>query len=284
MKGSLGILLFVLLLGAAGCASLPPGAKPDPRDRFERTNRAIYKFNLAVDHAVLRPTARTYVKVIPQGARTSITNFMTNLTYTTTILNDFLQGQWRTGASDTTRLVVNTLFGLGGLFDVATPSGLDRHDADFGQTLGRWGVHSGPYVMLPFLGPSTVRDSFGLLADEYTTPRAYISDPWVRWPIFTVDLVDHRAHLLDLDKYIDQSFDPYAFVRNAWLQRREYQVHPDQTETPDELLQDPGAEDLPPTDTPPDKKPPANAPRTQAPPANSPRADAPPSGDAPTTP
>lgn len=284
MKGSLGILLFALLLGAAGCASLPPGAKPDPRDRFERTNRAIYKFNLAVDHAVLRPTARTYVKVVPQGARTSITNFMTNLTYTTTILNDFLQGQWRTGASDTARLVVNTLFGLGGLFDVATPSGLDRHDADFGQTLGRWGVHSGPYVMLPFLGPSTVRDSFGLLADEYTTPRAYISDPWVRWPIFTVDLVDHRAHLLDLDKYIDQSFDPYAFVRNAWLQRRAYQVHPDQTETPDELLQDPGAEDLPPTDTPPDKKPPANAPRTQAPPANPPRADAPPSGDAPTTP
>jgi len=269
MDRSLRVLLFALLLGAAGCASLPPGAKPDPRDRFERTNRAIYKFNLAVDHAVLRPTARTYVRVVPQGARTSITNFLTNLTYTTTIINDFLQGHFKDGSSDTARLVVNTLFGLGGLFDVATPSGLDRHDADFGQTLGRWGVHSGPYVMLPFLGPSTVRDSFGLLVDEYTTPRAYISEWYIRWPIFTVDLVDHRAHLLDLDRYIDQSFDPYAFVRNAWLQRREYQVHPDKAESPEDLLQDPGAEDLPPGDAPPAKSPPANAP---------------PSGDAPTTP
>jgi phospholipid-binding lipoprotein MlaA len=271
------MLVFVLLC-AAGCASLPPGAKPDPRDRFERTNRAIYKFNVAVDHAVLRPTARTYVKVIPQGARNSITNFMSNLTYTTTILNDFLQGHWRNGASDTARLVVNTLFGLGGLFDVATPSGLDRHDADFGQTLGIWGVHSGPYVMLPFLGPSTVRDSFGLLADEYTTPRAYISEAWIRWPIFGIDLVDHRAHLLDLDKYIDQSFDPYAFVRNTWLQRREFQIHPDKAESPEDLLQGDGGEDLPPADAPPAVTPP------RSPPANSVPADAPASGDAPTRP
>lgn len=221
--------IALLLLAAAGCASLPPGAKPDPRDRFERTNRAIYKFNVAVDHAVLRPTARTYVRVVPQGARTAVTNFMTNITYSTTILNDFLQGHWKDGGSDTVRLVINTLFGLGGLFDVATPSGLDRHDADFGQTLGKWGIHSGPYVMLPLLGPSTVRDSLGLLVDEYTTPRAYIQDPYVRWPMFTVDLIDHRAHLLDLDKYIDQAFDPYAFLRNSWLQRREYKVHGDQS-------------------------------------------------------
>ncbi|HEY3809525.1 MAG TPA: VacJ family lipoprotein [Steroidobacteraceae bacterium] len=293
MNRSPRTLLVVALLAAAGCASLPPGAKPDPRDQFERTNRAIYKFNVAVDHAVLRPTARAYVKVVPQGARNSITNFMTNLTYTTTILNDFLQGQWRNGASDTARLVMNTLFGLGGLFDVATPSGLDRHDADFGQTLGRWGVHSGPYVMLPFLGPSTVRDSFGLLADEYTTPRAYITDPWIRWPLFTVDLVDHRAHLLDLDKYIDQSFDPYAFVRNTWLQRREYQIHPDKAESPEELLQGQGDEDLPPSDAPdnnaaPDKGPAGKAPADKAPAGQAPRAhsaspDAAPSGDAPTT-
>jgi phospholipid-binding lipoprotein MlaA len=230
------LLLGAMLLGAAGCASLPAGAKPDPRDRFERVNRSIYAFNVKVDHGVLRPTARAYVKVVPRGARTAITNFMSNLTYTTTILNDFLQGQWRNGVGDTTRLVVNTLFGLGGLFDVATPSGLDRHSAEFGQTLGKWGVHSGPYVMLPFLGPSTVRDSVGLLADEYTTPRAYITDPWIRWPLFTVDLVDHRANLLSEDKYIDQSYDPYAFLRNVWLQRREYQIHGDQS--PEEQFPD----------------------------------------------
>lgn len=240
------LVLATLLLSVAGCASLPPGAKPDPRDRFERTNRAIYSFNVKVDHAILRPTARTYVRIVPRGARTAVSNFLSNLTYTTTIINDFLQGQFRNGASDTTRLVVNTLFGLGGLFDVATPSGLDRHSADFGQTLGKWGVHSGPYVMLPFLGPSTVRDSVGLLADEYTTPRAYIKDPWVRWPIFTVDLIDHRANLLDLDKYIDQSFDPYAFLRNTWLQRRNYQIHGDQS--PEEQFPDASdaAGDMPP--------------------------------------
>lgn len=235
--------LAVLILAATGCASLPPGAKPDPRDRFERTNRAIFKFNLAVDHAVLRPTARTYVKAVPEGARTAVTNFLTNLTYTSTIINDFLQGHVKDGASDTARLIVNTLFGLGGLFDVATPSGLDRHDADFGQTLGRWGVHSGPYVMLPLLGPSTVRDSVGLLVDEYTEPRAYITDPYVRWPVFTVDLVDHRARLLDLDRYIDSAYDPYAFLRNSWLQRREYKVHGDQSadEIPPDLPDDTSA-------------------------------------------
>jgi len=218
---------MALLMMLAGCATLPPNAKPDPRDSWERMNRSIYAFNVKVDHAVLRPTARTYVKVVPRGARTSINNFMSNLTYTTTIINDVLQGHFKDGGTDTVRLVVNTVFGLGGLFDVATPSGLDRHSADFGQTLGKWGVHSGPYVMLPFLGPSTVRDSVGLLADEYSTPRAYISDPWIRWPIFTVDLIDHRAGLLDEDRYIDQSFDPYAFIRNVWLQRREYQIHGD---------------------------------------------------------
>jgi phospholipid-binding lipoprotein MlaA len=221
---------LLALLTLAGCATLPPGTKPDPRDRFERMNRSIYTFNVKVDHAVLRPTARTYVRIVPQGVRTAISNFMSNLTYTTTILNDFLQGHVRDGASDIGRITINTLFGLAGLFDVATPAGLDRHAADFGQTLGKWGVHSGPYVMLPFLGPSTVRDSIGLLADEYTTPRAYLKDQYVRWGLFTVDLVDHRASLLPEDKYIDQSFDPYAFLRNAWLQRREYQVHGDQSQ------------------------------------------------------
>jgi phospholipid-binding lipoprotein MlaA len=121
---------------------------------------------------------------------------------------------------------------------VATPSGLDRHRADFGQTMGKWGVHSGPYVMLPFLGPSTVRDAIGLLSDEYTTIRAYIVDPYVRWGLFSLDTVDHRAGLLDEDKILDRSYDPYAFIRNVWLQRRDYQIHGDQP--PEEQFPDPG--------------------------------------------
>jgi phospholipid-binding lipoprotein MlaA len=230
--------VLALLLSLTGCATLPSGAKPDPRDRFERLNRSIYIFNVKVDHAVLRPAARAYVKITPRPVRTGVSNFMSNLTYTTTIINDFLQGQWRDGASDTTRIVVNTLFGLGGIFDVATPSGLDRHRADFGQTMGKWGVHSGPYVMLPFLGPSTVRDAIGLLSDEYTTIRAYIVDPYVRWGLFSLDTVDHRAGLLDEDKILDRSYDPYAFIRNVWLQRRDYQIHGDQP--PEEQFPDPG--------------------------------------------
>jgi phospholipid-binding lipoprotein MlaA len=221
--------VLALLLTITGCATLPQGEKPDPRDRFERVNRSIFIFNTKVDHALLRPVARGYVKVTPRAVRTGVSNFMSNLTYTTTIINNLLQGHFRDGLNDTTRLVVNTLFGLGGIFDVATPSGLDRHSADFGQTLGKWGVHSGPYVMLPFLGPSTVRDSFGLLVDEYTTPRAYIINEYARWSLFTVDLVNHRANLLDEDKFIDRSYDPYAFIRNVWLQRREYQIHGDQS-------------------------------------------------------
>jgi phospholipid-binding lipoprotein MlaA len=228
--------LLALLLSVAGCASLPSGAKPDPRDRFERVNRGIYSFNVKIDHAVLRPTARAYVKITPRPVRTGVSNFLSNLTYTTTIINDFLQGQWRHGGSDTARLVVNTVFGIGGIFDVATPSGLDRNYADFGQTMGKWGVHSGPYVMLPFLGPSTVRDAIGLLPDEYTTIRAYIINPYVRWGLFSLDVVDRRAGLLDEDKILDRSYDPYAFLRNVYLQRRDYQIHGDQS--PEEQFPD----------------------------------------------
>jgi phospholipid-binding lipoprotein MlaA len=230
------IPVVALLLSVGGCASVPTGAKPDTRDRFERVNRGIYAFNVKIDHAVLRPTARAYVKITPRPVRTGVSNFLSNLTYTTTIVNDFLQGQWRHGASDTARLVVNSLFGVAGIFDVATPSGLDRNYADFGQTMGKWGVHSGPYVMLPFLGPSTVRDAIGLLPDEYTTIRAYIINPYVRWGLFSLDVVDRRVGLLDEDKILDRSYDPYAFLRNVYLQRRDYQVHGDQS--PEEQFPD----------------------------------------------
>ena len=116
---------------------------------------------------MLRPVARGYVKITPAPVRTSVHNFLDNLAYTKTIINDFLEGKWRDGGTDTARLVINTTIGIGGLFDPASKAGLDRHHTDFGQTLGIWGVHSGPYLMLPILGPSTVRDAIGLLPDEY---------------------------------------------------------------------------------------------------------------------
>jgi phospholipid-binding lipoprotein MlaA len=236
------VLALALLSVLTACAALP-GGRRDPRDRFERFNRAAYKFNTALDHAILRPVARGYVKVTPQPVRRSVSNFMSNLDYPVTILNDFLQGQFHDGTTDITRFIVNSVFGIGGLFDPAAREGLDRHDRDFGQTLGKWGVPSGPYLMLPFLGPSTVRDAPAKLVDEYSSPRAYISNQYVRWGLWGFGELNTRANLLNTDQLIDSAYDPYAFVRDAWLQQREFAIHGGSSEDlPDE------GEDLPPSD------------------------------------
>ena len=219
----------------AGCASLPKGEKPDPRDRFERFNRSIYAFNTKADHLILRPVARGYVKVTPAPVRTSVHNFLENLVYTKTIINDFLEGKWRDGGTDTARLLLNTTVGIGGLFDPASKAGLDRHHTDFGETLGIWGVHSGPYLLLPILGPSTVRDAIGLLPDEYSALPAYIRPVWIPYAIGAMQGIDIRVGLLDEDKLLDSAYDPYAFVRNVWLQRREYLIHGDAPAAPEEL-------------------------------------------------
>jgi phospholipid-binding lipoprotein MlaA len=240
------LLAFVLLnLGITGCAALPNNGKPAARDRFERFNRSVYKFNTALDHAVLRPAARAYVKVLPRPVRTSINNFTTNLAYPTTVANDFFQGKIADGVSDAARIVVNTTIGIGGLFDPASHMGLDRHTQDFGLTLGRWGVPSGPYLMLPFLGPSTVRDTVGLGPDYLLTyeivSRNLITNNWVSGGLFVVSQVDRRSQLLDTDKLLDGTYDPYAFLRNAYLQRRDYLLHGD--ENPEEMFPDADTDD-----------------------------------------
>jgi phospholipid-binding lipoprotein MlaA len=244
------LALLALYLGLSGCATLPSG-KPDPRDRFERFNRTVYVFNSKLDHALLRPVARGYVKVIPQPIRTAVNNFLSNLGYPTTIVNQFLQGNFTDGASDTARLVVNTSIGIGGLFDPASRMGLDRHGADFGQTLGKWGAHSGPYLMLPLLGPSTVRDGIGLVPDwlllhEYETVKLFHNNGYIEWSLYAINLVNLRAQLLDVDRLLDSAYDPYAFVRSAYLQRRDYLINGGAV-TPDEEFPDAGdTGDLPP--------------------------------------
>ena len=228
-------LTAALLLG--GCATLPPGSKPDPRDRFERANRSVYAFNRALDHAVLRPVARAYVKVTPRPVRRCVANFLSNIDYPITIVNDALQGKVHDSLSDIGRFGINTVVGVGGLFDPATHWGFEKHDEDFGQTLGKWGVQSGPYLMLPILGPSTVRDAPAKVVDHYSTPRAYLLNTNADLGVSVVGAVDKRAGLLDTDAMIDSAYDPYAFLRNAWLQRREYQVR-DGKVPPDEELKD----------------------------------------------
>jgi len=215
-------LLFLLLYG---CATLPPGTTRSPRDPWERMNRTTYKFNDGLDRAILRPVARGYHRALPQFAQTGVSNFLTNLAYPRVMLNDLLQGELRAFGSDTARLVLNTTLGIGGLLDPATAAGLDRNDRDFGQTLGKWGAGSGPYVVLPFFGPSDVRDSFGKLGEYLADPRTYlIRNPWVTWPLWGLDAVNIRVGLLPLDAAVDSAYDPYALVRNVYLQRRDFRV------------------------------------------------------------
>jgi phospholipid-binding lipoprotein MlaA len=218
---------LALACSLIGCASLPEGAKPDPRDHIERFNRAIYKFNIALDHAIVRPVARGYVKVTPRPVRTSISNFFINLGYTKTIGNDIFQGHFLDFGSDIARLVVNTTVGIGGLFDPATGFGLEKHDRDFGQTLGKWGLPTGTYLMLPVLGPSDVRDGFGLIPDRFMSIESQITDPVIQASVTVADKVNVRAQLLPFDKVIDTAYDPYALVRNVWFQRRDHKVHGD---------------------------------------------------------
>jgi phospholipid-binding lipoprotein MlaA len=220
-------LLLLLAIAALlpACASLPPGSKPDPRDRFERVNRSIYSFNKTLDKAVARPVAKAYVNATPAPVRTGVSNFFSNLGYTKVMLNDLLQGKVGQFFSDTGRLIVNTTIGIGGLFDPASQLGLAAHDEDFGQTLGKWGVPSGPFVMLPLLGPSTVRDSLGLVADRFSEPDTYLVDNWRDRAGLTVgSLLDSRASLLGTDEMLSTAYDQYAFLRNAYLQRRAFQV------------------------------------------------------------
>ena len=215
--------LALAALMLAGCATLPSG-KPDPRDPLERFNRSMFAFNDALDKAVAKPVAKAYVKVTPRFVRTGVSNVFNNLNTLGTAVNDVLQGKMKQAGRDSARFLMNSTLGLAGLFDPATAAGLELNDEDFGQTFGKWGMKPGPYLMLPLLGPSTFRDSFGKLADQFTYPLYYLEDDSTRLIIRGVRLLDMRADLLDLDEQIDQSYDRYAFVRNAWLSRREFQV------------------------------------------------------------
>ena len=211
--------LCLTVLFAAGCAHSPT------YDPLEPVNRGIYKFNDTADTYVLKPVAKGYVAVTPGFVRTGVTNFFGNLTYPLTIVNQFLQGKPADGFSDMGRFLVNSTLGIGGLFDPATPLGLNRHDEDFGQTFGKWGVGNGWYLMLPFLGPSTNRDLTGRIVAIPFNPTYYVSDGDVVLGLSALDIVNTRAMLLNADRLVRNQYDPYVFIRDAYLQRRRSQVY-----------------------------------------------------------
>jgi phospholipid-binding lipoprotein MlaA len=241
----------VLLISAGGCATTGTRTPGDP---LERLNRSTYRFNDAVDRAVLQPVAKRYHRHVPQIIRTGVGNVLTHLAFPTTIVNDLLQLKLKDTAVDLGRFVLNSTLGLGGLLDPASHVGLARNDEDFGQTLGRWGVPPGPYLVLPLLGPSTLRDAPSLAVDGQTDLRAQLDlKTEERVAIAVLSVVDGRASLLSVDQSIQRAFDPYAFVRNAWLQRREYKVKdgdvPDEEPPLDEEFDEPAdGGDQPPAD------------------------------------
>jgi len=214
------ITSIVLALMLAGCASQ---ANKDP---LEGLNRGIYKFNDTVDKAAIKPIAGAYKAVIPTPVRSGVNNFFSNLTTLTSTINNLLQFKFGNAFSEAGRFVINSTFGIAGLIDVASMDKIEKHSEDFGQTLGRWGVGDGAYIVLPFLGPSNIRDTAGLVVDTWAfDPISYIEDPATRNQLRLVKLLDKRAQFLPGSDLLDEAaLDPYAFMRDAYMQRRASQL------------------------------------------------------------
>ena len=215
-----------LLLGATllvGCAA---PKSPHPQDPFETFNRSVYRFNDRVDKAVLRPTARVYRAILPQFVRRSVANVFSNMDDVRVSLNNVLQGKFAVAYSDFGRVAINSTLGILGLFDIASEAGIEKHNEDFGQTLGRWGVGEGPFIMLPILGPSTLRDAGGLFVDYNTYPLIYVDPSRAQNQLTIMRIINGRAELLDASTVLDTvALDQYQFVRDGYLQRRRNLVY-----------------------------------------------------------
>lgn len=222
MTGTGFIHRLVQMSLIAGTALIPLAAQAADDDPWEDVNRVIYRFNDTLDTYTLKPLAKGYQFITPQFLEDGIHNMFRNIGDIGNFANDVLQGKVHAAGVDTARLLLNTTLGVAGFFDVGTKMGLQRNDEDFGLTLGHWGVPTGPYVMLPLLGPSTVRDGIAKYPDTYTAPYRYMNDIPARNTIFAVETVDTRASFLSGEKVI--TGDKYTFIRNAFLQSREFKV------------------------------------------------------------
>ncbi|TAM07393.1 MAG: VacJ family lipoprotein [Paraburkholderia sp.] len=210
----------VAAMTMAGCATVQTPSKDDPWEGF---NRTVFTFNDKVDQYALKPAAKGYVKVTPQPVRTSVTSFFSNIGDVYNAANNLLQLKIADGVSDIMRVVINTVFGVGGLFDVATLAKLPKHNQDLGLTLGHYGVPAGPYLVLPLLGPSTVRDGIGSAGNYFINPLSYVDPAALSWGLYGLNVVSTRANLLGASELLEgAAIDKYSFVRNTYLQRRQY--------------------------------------------------------------
>lgn len=204
----------------AGCTTVQTPTKGDPLEGF---NRTMFTVNDKLDQYALKPVAKGYVWATPQPVRDSVTNFFSNIGDVYIAANNLLQLKVTDGVEDIMRIVINTVFGVGGLFDVATLAKLPKHDNDLGLTLGHYGVPAGPYLVLPLFGPSTVRDAVGSLGNYYVNPLSYVDPPGLSWALYGLNVVNTRANLLSASDVLEgAALDKYSFVRNAYLQRRQY--------------------------------------------------------------
>jgi phospholipid-binding lipoprotein MlaA len=214
------------LAAVAISAALTGCATSTPHDPFEGYNRAMFEFNDRLDQAVLKPTAIAYRDTAPEPLQIAIANFFENLSDVWTGANNLLQGKVEDGLNDFMRFSVNSTLGLGGLIDIGSAAGIPKHKQDFGTTLGVWGVPSGPYVVLPLMGPSTVRDTAALPADFQADPWSYVDPARTRYIGSAVRLVDKRASVLDAFNLIEEAaLDRYEFIRDGFLQRRENKIN-----------------------------------------------------------
>lgn len=222
-KVSVYSLILTSCLLVSSCATV---TAPDEKDPWESFNRSMYEFNDTFDDYLARPIAEAYKEHLPGFFQTGVSNFFSNLDDVLVFLNDLLQFKFEQAAQDLSRFVFNSTFGLLGLFDVATYMELPKHHEDFGQTLATWGVGDGPYLVLPFLGPSNVRDTAGIVADGYIDPIYNTDDDEIRWSLIALRAVDKRADLLAATKLMEKSgIDPYVFMRNAYFQYRENLIY-----------------------------------------------------------
>ncbi|HZZ06658.1 VacJ family lipoprotein [Paraburkholderia sp.] len=218
---TLQIATFALAVATlVGCTTVQTPTRGDP---LEGLNRTIFTVNDKLDQYALKPVAKGYVWATPQPVRDSVTNFFSNIGDVYIAANNLLQLKITDGVEDIMRIVINTVFGVGGLFDVATLARLPKHDNDLGLTLGHYGVPAGPYLVLPLFGPSTVRDAVGSIGNYYVNPLSYIHPDGLSWALYGLNVVNTRANLLNASDVLEgAALDKYSFVRNAYLQRRQY--------------------------------------------------------------
>ncbi|WP_223846350.1 VacJ family lipoprotein [Wenzhouxiangella sp. AB-CW3] len=231
MRRLLAACLLAVLAG--GCAtSAPPPDERDPADPWEPYNRTMWTFNVAVDQAIVRPVAVGYDTVTPGPVQTGVRNFFTNLRSPVVIINLLLQGRGGDAGRETGRFLTNTVIGMGGLIDIASFEGMEKYNADFGLTLASWGWEDSRFFVLPFLGPSTVRDGLGRGADSQANIEWRLAGDGSYY-LLGIDVIQTRAGLLPLDEQIRDAFDPYSFMRDGWLQRRNYLIHGEEAPLPD---------------------------------------------------